>query len=48
MLAHIIALVEQAQSSKAPIQHLVDKVASIFVPIVLIIAIATFVVWRYT
>lgn len=48
MLAHIIALVEQAQSSKAPIQHLVDKVASIFVPIVLIIAVVTFVVWRYT
>lgn len=46
MLAQIIAIVKKAQSSHAPIQKLTDKVANIFVPTVLIIAIATFVVWN--
>ncbi|RMC46219.1 copper-translocating P-type ATPase [Lactobacillus sp. ESL0230] len=46
MLAQIIAIVKKAQNSHAPIQKLTDKVANIFVPIVLIIAIATFVVWN--
>jgi P-type Cu+ transporter len=45
MLAQIIRLVEEAQASKAPIQRLVDLVASYFVPAVIFIAIATFVIW---
>jgi Cu+-exporting ATPase len=45
MLAQIIRLVEQAQGSKAPIQRVADVVASYFVPAVIFIAIATFVVW---
>lgn len=45
ILAHIIAMVQQAQGSKAPVQKLVDKVAGIFVPVVLGIAVLTFVAW---
>ena len=45
MLAQIIRLVEQAQGSKAPIQRVADLVAGYFVPAVIFIAIATFVVW---
>jgi P-type Cu+ transporter len=45
MLAQIIKLVQEAQGSKAPIQRLADVVSSYFVPIVIILAIATFVVW---
>ena len=45
MLAQIIALVQEAQGSKAPIQRLADLVSSYFVPAVLMLAIATFVVW---
>ena len=48
VLGQIIRLVEQAQASKAPIQKLADKIASIFVPGVIIIAIITFIVWLIT
>lgn len=45
MLARIVQMVSEAQSSRAPIQRLADAVSSYFVPIVLIIAIATFIGW---
>ncbi len=44
-LAQIIRLVQEAQGSKAPIQHLADKVASIFVPTIILIAIFTLLIW---
>ena len=44
-LARIIALVEQAQAKKAPVQRLVDRVAAVFVPIVLACAVLTFLGW---
>jgi Cu+-exporting ATPase len=47
VLSQIIRLVEEAQSSKAPIQRLVDKVASIFVPVVMGLALLTFLGWFY-
>ncbi|MFC6275282.1 copper-translocating P-type ATPase [Levilactobacillus tangyuanensis] len=45
LLAQIVEMVKKAQTSHAPIQKTVDKIADIFVPAVLIIAIATFLVW---
>lgn len=45
VLARIISLVESAQGSKAPVQRLADRVASIFVPVVLVITLGTFVLW---
>lgn len=45
ILAHIIKMVQEAQGSKAPVQKLVDKVAGIFVPVVIGIAILTFFTW---
>ena len=45
VLSRIIAIVEEAQGSKAPIQKLADKVAAVFVPVVLAIAVLTFLIW---
>jgi Cu2+-exporting ATPase len=45
MLAQIIKTVQDAQGSKAPVQKLVDKIAGIFVPVVLCIAVLTFIIW---
>lgn len=46
-LAGIVRLVTQAQNRKAPVQRLVDKIAGIFVPIVLLVAVATLVIWYF-
>ena len=47
-LARITRLVEEAQNGKAPIQRLADRVSGVFVPVVLVIAVATFVAWLAT
>ena len=47
LLSRIIMLVGAAQRSKAPIQRMADTVASIFTPIVLAIALATFIGWFF-
>ena len=47
VLSRIIRLVEDAQAAKAPIQRLVDKVAEIFVPVVLVVALITLAVWMF-
>lgn len=45
MLAQIVTLVKKAQSSQAPIQQLTDRVSDVFVPIVLVVAVLTFLIW---
>ncbi|MEM1659159.1 MAG: heavy metal translocating P-type ATPase [Candidatus Jordarchaeales archaeon] len=47
MLSRIINLVEEAQSSKAPVQRIADKVASVFVPLVLLAALSSFLYWVF-
>ncbi|MBD2041173.1 heavy metal translocating P-type ATPase [Microcoleus sp. FACHB-672] len=44
-LAQIVQMVQQAQGSKAPVQHLADRVTGVFVPAVMVVALLTFVVW---
>ena len=46
LLAQIIKMVQDAQGSKAPVQKIVDKIARIFVPVVLVVAVITFIVWN--
>ena len=45
MLSRIVAMVSEAQRSRAPIQRMADKVAGIFVPVVIVIAVIAFIVW---
>src|SRR5450830_1173054 len=45
VLAQIVRMVSEAQRSRAPIQRLADKVAAIFVPVVILVAVATFTIW---
>ncbi|WP_374410101.1 heavy metal translocating P-type ATPase [Hydrogenophaga sp.] len=47
VLAHIIALVQDAQAGKAPVQRMVDQVAAVFVPVVLVIALITLLGWLW-
>lgn len=44
-LSQIIKLIKEAQDSKAPVQYFVDKIAALFVPVVILVAIATFLIW---
>jgi Cu+-exporting ATPase len=48
VLSSIVRLVEDAQAAKAPIQRLVDQVSAVFVPVVLVIALATLLGWYFT
>src|SRR2546430_1072874 len=47
VLARIVKLMRDAQSSRAPIQHLADKVSAVFVPVVVTIAVVTFIAWYF-
>jgi Cu2+-exporting ATPase len=46
VLAHIIRLVQEAEGSKAPVQKLVDRIAAIFVPTVILLSVLTFILWQ--
>ncbi|OSZ71493.1 cation-translocating P-type ATPase [Hydrogenophaga sp. IBVHS1] len=48
VLSRIIGLVQDAQATKAPVQRMVDQVAAVFVPVVLVIALVTLVAWLWT
>ena len=48
VLAQIVRTVEEAQGSKAPIQKLADKISGIFVPVIILIALATFLGWHFS
>ena len=45
MLAHIIRMVQEAQGSKAPVQKLVDRIAAVFVPVIIAVAVLSFIIW---
>ncbi|HEY6007076.1 MAG TPA: copper-translocating P-type ATPase, partial [Geobacteraceae bacterium] len=45
LLAQIVRMVQEAQADKAPIQRFADRVSAVFVPVVLLLALATFIVW---
>jgi Cu+-exporting ATPase len=48
VLARIVKLMRDAQGSRAPIQHLADRISAVFVPVVVVIAVLTFAVWYFT
>jgi Cu+-exporting ATPase len=47
VLARIVRVLREAQSTRAPIQQLADRISGVFVPIVLLLAVCTFLVWRW-
>ena len=47
VLAHIVRLMRDAQGTRAPIQHLADRISSVFVPTVMVISLLTFVTWYF-